>query len=131
MTRIGSLPCCIVSFQAFEGLNDPYGITSGILLSENSSRTYCSIMASIFVCVSVCVGVNVYSTMYTSIYHIIITYSVVDSSYAGGWWLKDQSIKVVLITTSNKTEVGEKGGRPSFYPLATCNPDIIIILLLL
>ena len=26
---------------------------------------------------------------------------------------------MVLITTSNKTEVGEEGGRPSFYPLAT------------
>ena len=86
MTYIGSLPCCIVSFQAFEGLNDPYGITSGILLSENSSRTYCSFMASIFVCVSVCVGVNVYSIMYTSIilYHIIIAYSVVASSYLKG-----------------------------------------------
>jgi hypothetical protein len=53
MTRVGSLPCCIVAFQAFEGSKDPYGITSGSLLSENSSRIYCLFMASIIICVPV------------------------------------------------------------------------------
>jgi hypothetical protein len=39
--------------------------------------------------------------------------------FSRGWWLKDQSIIVVLKTTSNKTEVRKEGGRPPFYPLAT------------
>ncbi len=36
-----------------------------------------------------------------------------------GWWLKDQSIIVVLKTTSNKTDVRKEGGHPPFYLLAT------------
>ena len=36
-----------------------------------------------------------------------------------GWWLKDQSVIVVLKTTSNTTEVRKEGGCPPFHFLAT------------
>ena len=39
MTRVGSLPFCIVSFQAFDGSKGPYGIIAGNISSLNSSRT--------------------------------------------------------------------------------------------
>ena len=51
-----------------------------------------------------------------------------DTIYVQCCSLKDQSIVVVLITTSNKTEVGEEGGWPPFILPSGYNPDVRIIL---
>ena len=63
ITRAGSLPLCIVSFQVLEGSNDPYGITSGILLSENFSRIYRIYLWPEYLCAFVCVGMHLYNSL--------------------------------------------------------------------